>query len=129
MLAKYGARFGAQLNRSRHTVGPVPLRRECELVQVYEARTLEDERPIDEPAMDSVRCRTAVLPAGLTGMLTGVPIPPWLVLAGLLGVINAAACFMLVGNHLSRLAWYVVLGVFALRRPGPGQDAHRRLYG
>jgi hypothetical protein len=42
-----------------------------------------------------------------------VPVPPWLVLAGLLGVINAAACFMLIGSHLSRLAWYVVLGVFA----------------
>jgi hypothetical protein len=41
------------------------------------------------------------------------PVPPWLVLAGLLGVINAAACFMLVGSHLSRLGWYVVLGVFA----------------
>jgi hypothetical protein len=40
-------------------------------------------------------------------------VPPWLVLAGLLGVINGAACFMLVGNHLSRLGWYVVLGVFA----------------
>lgn len=41
------------------------------------------------------------------------PLPPWLVLSGLLGVINAAACFMLIGRHLSRLAWYVVLGVFA----------------
>jgi uncharacterized membrane protein len=35
------------------------------------------------------------------------------VLAGLLGVINGAACFMVVGRHLSRLGWYVVLGVFA----------------
>jgi len=41
------------------------------------------------------------------------PLPPWLVLAGLLGVINAAACFMLVGRHLRRLAWYALLGVFA----------------
>jgi hypothetical protein len=41
------------------------------------------------------------------------PLPPWLILAGLLGVINAAACFMLVGRHLSRLAWYVVIGVCA----------------
>jgi uncharacterized membrane protein len=40
-------------------------------------------------------------------------LPPWLVLAGLLGVINAAACFMLVGSHASRLAWYAVLGMFA----------------
>jgi hypothetical protein len=41
------------------------------------------------------------------------PLPPWLLLAGLLGVINAAACFMLVGRHLSRLAWYALLGLFA----------------
>jgi hypothetical protein len=41
------------------------------------------------------------------------PLPPWLVLAGVLGVINAAACFMLIGRHLSRLAWYAVLGMFA----------------
>lgn len=47
------------------------------------------------------------VPAALT------PLPPWLVLAGILGVINAAACFMLIGRHVSRLAWYAVLGVFA----------------
>ncbi len=41
------------------------------------------------------------------------PLPPWLLLAGLLGVINAAACFMLFGRHWSRLAWYAVLGIFA----------------
>ena len=41
------------------------------------------------------------------------PLPPWLVLAGLLGVINAAACFMLIGRRVSRLAWYAVLGIFA----------------
>ncbi len=40
-------------------------------------------------------------------------VPPWLVLAGLLGVINAAACFMLVGRHLSRITWYALLGLFA----------------
>jgi hypothetical protein len=40
-------------------------------------------------------------------------LPPWLVLAGLLGVINAAACFMLVGRHLSRITWYALLGLFA----------------
>lgn len=34
-------------------------------------------------------------------------------LAGLVGVINGAACFMLVGRHVSRLAWYAVLGLFA----------------
>ncbi|MCA1646329.1 MAG: hypothetical protein LC797_13020 [Chloroflexi bacterium] len=42
-----------------------------------------------------------------------VPLPPWLVLAGVLGVINAAACFMLIGRHVSRLAWYAVLGMLA----------------
>jgi hypothetical protein len=41
------------------------------------------------------------------------PLPPWLVLAGLLGVINAAACFMLVGRDITRLAWYALLGLFA----------------
>jgi hypothetical protein len=41
------------------------------------------------------------------------PLPPWLLLAGLLGVINAAACFMLVGRDISRLAWYALLGLFA----------------
>jgi hypothetical protein len=45
--------------------------------------------------------------------LTLSVLPPWLVLAGLLGVINAAACFMLVGRHLSRIAWYALLGLFA----------------
>jgi hypothetical protein len=41
------------------------------------------------------------------------PLPPALVLAGLLGIINAAACFMLIGRRVSRLAWYAVLGMFA----------------
>jgi hypothetical protein len=45
--------------------------------------------------------------------ITLSPLPPWLVLAGLLGVINGAACFMLVGRHLSRLAWYALLGLLA----------------
>ncbi|MGI9144991.1 MAG: hypothetical protein ACR2IK_00325 [Chloroflexota bacterium] len=48
------------------------------------------------------------VPAGMVPSL-----PPWLILAGLLGVINAAACFMLVGRGVSRLAWYVVLGLLA----------------
>lgn len=51
----------------------------------------------------------SVLP--FSGELT--PLPPWLVLAALLGVINAAACFTLIGRHVSRLAWYSVLGMFA----------------
>ena len=37
-------------------------------------------------------------------------VPPWLILAALLGVINAAACFMLIGRRVSHLGWYVVLG-------------------
>jgi hypothetical protein len=51
-----------------------------------------------------------MLPAGLPYVL---PLPPWVLLAVLLGLINAAACFMLVGRHWSRLAWYAVLGIIA----------------
>ena len=40
-------------------------------------------------------------------------VPPWLLLAALLGVINAAACFMLVGRRVTHLAWYAVLGALA----------------
>jgi hypothetical protein len=53
----------------------------------------------------------AVVPSLLPAALG--PLPPWLVLSGLLGIINAAACFMLVGRTISRLAWYAVLGIFA----------------
>jgi uncharacterized membrane protein len=51
------------------------------------------------------------MPPFVVTLLT--PVPPWLVLAALLGIINAAACFMLVGRRASRLVWYVVLGIFA----------------
>lgn len=51
-----------------------------------------------------------MLPAGLAFAL---PLPPWVLLAALLGLINAAACFMLVGRHWSRLAWYAIIGIFA----------------
>ena len=34
-------------------------------------------------------------------------------LASLLGLINAAAWFMLVGRDLRRLAWYALLGMLA----------------
>ena len=40
-------------------------------------------------------------------------LPPWLVLAGLIGVISGSACFMLVGRHLSRVTWYALIGIFA----------------
>src|SRR5882672_4164117 len=55
--------------------------------------------------------RRPIVPTFLPVALT--PLPPWLVLAGVLGVINAAACFMLIGRHVTRLAWYAVLGMFA----------------
>ena len=42
-----------------------------------------------------------------------LPLPPWLVLAGLLGLISAAACYMLVGRHVSRLPGYALIGVLA----------------
>jgi len=51
-----------------------------------------------------------VLPGVLTVLAA---VPPWLIMAGLLGIINAAACFMLVGRRLRRLVWYVSLGVLA----------------
>ena len=69
---------------------------------------------IDVPAMLPYAFRTVLssrVPTFLPVALQ--PLPPWLVLAGVLGVINAAACFMLIGRHLSRLAWYAVLGMFA----------------
>ena len=40
-------------------------------------------------------------------------VPPWLLLAGLLGIINAAACFLLVGRRATHLAWYAVIGALA----------------
>jgi hypothetical protein len=51
------------------------------------------------------------VPPAVSGALA--PFPPWLLLAGLVGVINAAACFMLVGRRLSHLGWYIVLGALA----------------
>jgi len=42
-----------------------------------------------------------------------VALPPWLVLASLIGVIDGAACFMLVGRHFARITWYALIGVFA----------------
>lgn len=41
------------------------------------------------------------------------PLPPWLVISGLLGVINAAACFTLVGRDVWHLAWYALVGLLA----------------
>jgi hypothetical protein len=40
-------------------------------------------------------------------------LPPWLVLAGLLGAISAAACFMLAGREVWRVPWYALVGLFA----------------
>ena len=39
--------------------------------------------------------------------------PPWLVFASLLGVISAAATYMLVGRRLAHLAWYAIIGLLA----------------
>jgi len=67
------------------------------------------------------RTRAALTPRQYAHSLGSVPwlpallalLPPWLVLASLLGVINGAACFMLVGRDVSRLAWYALLGLLA----------------
>jgi hypothetical protein len=40
-------------------------------------------------------------------------VPPWLLLATLLGVINAAACYLLLGRRLRQIAWYVAIGALA----------------
>ena len=40
-------------------------------------------------------------------------LPPWLVLAALLGMINAGACFVLVGRRIPHLGWYAVIGALA----------------
>jgi hypothetical protein len=40
-------------------------------------------------------------------------LPPWLVLAALLGVVNAAACFLLLGKRIRHLGWYVAIGSLA----------------
>jgi hypothetical protein len=58
-------------------------------------------------------------------------VPAWLVIASLLGVINAAACFMLFGRKVAYLGWYAVVGALvgslgqvfgeALNTPAPIQ--------
>jgi hypothetical protein len=40
-------------------------------------------------------------------------VPPWLALAALLGVVNAGACFMLLGKRLRHVGWYVAIGALA----------------
>ena len=47
-------------------------------------------------------------------------VPPWLLLAALLGLVNGAACFMLLGRRLPHLAWYIIIGALAA---GVGQVA------
>ncbi len=51
------------------------------------------------------------MPAGLAPLLAAIP--PWLLLAALLGVINASACFLLFGRRAGHLAWYAVIGALA----------------
>ena len=53
------------------------------------------------------------MPASLPLAQVFAGLPPWLVLAGLLGVINAAACFMLVGRRAAHLVVYALLGAVA----------------
>lgn len=40
-------------------------------------------------------------------------LPPWLLLAVVLGVMNASACFLLLGRKVRHLVWYAVIGAFA----------------
>ena len=40
-------------------------------------------------------------------------VPPWLLLAALLGLVNGAAAFLLLGRRISRLVWYEGLGALA----------------
>jgi hypothetical protein len=40
-------------------------------------------------------------------------VPPWLAMAALVGVINAAACFLLLGRRAAHLAWYAAIGALA----------------
>jgi hypothetical protein len=48
------------------------------------------------------------VPAALLGI-----VPPWLVMAALIGVINAAACFLLLGRRAAHLGWYAIIGALA----------------
>ncbi len=51
------------------------------------------------------------MPNEIAGALA--PLPPWLLMAALLGAINAAACFLIVGRRVAHLAWYAILGMLA----------------
>ncbi len=56
---------------------------------------------------------TPLTPRQRRSSLNCVALPPWLVLASLIGVINGAACFMLFGRHFWRITWYALIGLFA----------------
>jgi hypothetical protein len=51
------------------------------------------------------------LPDEVIGLLA--PLPPWFLLATLLGLINAAACFLLLGRQIRHLSWYAGIGILA----------------
>ena len=51
------------------------------------------------------------MPDALGGVLAAVP--PWLILALLLGVMNGAACYLLLGRRLIHLLWYTLIGALA----------------
>lgn len=57
------------------------------------------------------RLRSLDMSAEVAALLT--PIPPWLFLATLLGVVNAAGCFMLVGRRTAHLPLYALIGSIA----------------
>ncbi|MBI2755556.1 MAG: hypothetical protein HYX52_02500 [Chloroflexi bacterium] len=52
-------------------------------------------------------------------------VPPWLLLALLIGVVNAAACFLVLGRRTPNLAWYALIGALAA---GVGQVIGQALH-
>lgn len=62
-------------------------------------------------AARSPRLGYAPVPPELAGIVAFVP--PWLVLALLVGLMNGAVCFVFFGRRVSRLFWYAVIGALA----------------
>jgi len=78
-------------------------------------------RLVDEGARPALIFTT--VPTELSFVLS--LLPPWLVLAVPLGVINASAYFMLLGHRISNLVWYAGLGALAA---GVGQLIGRAVH-
>lgn len=51
------------------------------------------------------------MPDQVIGFLS--PLPPWFLLAALFGLMNAAACFLVLGRRPRHLGWYAGIGVLA----------------